>query len=231
MCRVPDFGAENISTPSQLVHTTAKNCHHHSCLQVMGFRIHTRFAAWLELVLISVLVPNASFLGHLCGILAGILYVEVPSVLPALSLLSGFALFNQAPSYTYNSGTAGAATARGRDSGGRSGQGARPPRRAAPQSAPPSDVDDASAEEAEFQEALRRSLRDTGRRGGGHEGGHGSGNDRAYGGAGNGADTVEAWRVAPSAPRDDGPSVAGRGGQGGIGADELRRRRLQRLDL
>ncbi|CAN0522665.1 unnamed protein product, partial [Ectocarpus sp. 8 AP-2014] len=41
--------------------------------QVMGFSVHTRYATWLELVLISFIVPNASFLGHLCGILAGVL--------------------------------------------------------------------------------------------------------------------------------------------------------------
>ena len=43
---------------------------------VMGMSIPSRYAAWLELVLISVLSPSASFLGHLAGILAGVLYVR-----------------------------------------------------------------------------------------------------------------------------------------------------------
>lgn len=38
---------------------------------IYGFHVPTKYAAWLELVLIHVLVPNASFLGHLCGIVAG----------------------------------------------------------------------------------------------------------------------------------------------------------------
>lgn len=34
---------------------------------VGGFNVPTRQAAWAELVLISLMSPNASFLGHLCG--------------------------------------------------------------------------------------------------------------------------------------------------------------------
>ena len=44
----------------------------------MGIRFPTQYAAWLELVLISMISPNASFLGHLAGILAGYLYVHGP---------------------------------------------------------------------------------------------------------------------------------------------------------
>lgn len=38
---------------------------------IYGFRVPTKYAAWLELVLIHVLVPHSSFMGHMCGILAG----------------------------------------------------------------------------------------------------------------------------------------------------------------
>lgn len=84
----------------------------------MGFKVHTRYAAWLELVLISVLVPNASFLGHLCGILAGVIYVEVPIMLPFLGLFPMLSLGSrsganryrgQQRSYTYNRGASGVA--------------------------------------------------------------------------------------------------------------------------
>lgn len=34
---------------------------------VFGFEVPTRLACWAELVLISFVTPNASFLGHLCG--------------------------------------------------------------------------------------------------------------------------------------------------------------------
>ena len=43
---------------------------------VMGlFIVPIRFTPWIELVIISVLVPNASFVGHLSGICVGILTV------------------------------------------------------------------------------------------------------------------------------------------------------------
>lgn len=75
--------------------------------QVLGIQVNTRYATWLELALISLLVPNASFLGHLCGIMAGILYVEVPTVLYVLNLVTGVGLARsrRGPSYTYSSGT------------------------------------------------------------------------------------------------------------------------------
>ncbi|XP_046431792.1 rhomboid-related protein 4-like [Neodiprion fabricii] len=41
---------------------------------VGGFRVPSKFAVWAELILIHLLVPNASFVGHLGGILAGCLY-------------------------------------------------------------------------------------------------------------------------------------------------------------
>ncbi|XP_002966977.2 rhomboid-like protein 14, mitochondrial [Selaginella moellendorffii] len=45
---------------------------------VYGFVVPARFAAWAELVLVQMFMPGASFLGHLSGILAGLLYVRAP---------------------------------------------------------------------------------------------------------------------------------------------------------
>jgi rhomboid domain-containing protein 1 len=45
---------------------------------VMGIQVPTKYAAWLELVVVSIVTPQASFLGHLAGILAGFLYVNGP---------------------------------------------------------------------------------------------------------------------------------------------------------
>lgn len=46
---------------------------------VMGFfPVPTRLACWAELVVISVLFPNVSFVGHLAGILVGLAYVWGP---------------------------------------------------------------------------------------------------------------------------------------------------------
>ena len=46
---------------------------------VMGmFPVPMRWACWVELIVIQVLVPNASFTGHLAGILVGMMYVKGP---------------------------------------------------------------------------------------------------------------------------------------------------------
>ncbi|TMW56405.1 hypothetical protein Poli38472_006415 [Pythium oligandrum] len=46
---------------------------------VYGFQVPTKYAAWLELVVIHMLVPRTSFMGHMCGILAGYIYVLTDS--------------------------------------------------------------------------------------------------------------------------------------------------------
>ncbi|KAL3512962.1 hypothetical protein ACH5RR_025679 [Cinchona calisaya] len=44
---------------------------------VHGVPVPARFAAWAELILIQMLVPGVSFIGHLGGILAGLLYLHL----------------------------------------------------------------------------------------------------------------------------------------------------------
>ncbi|XP_035215907.1 rhomboid-related protein 4-like [Stegodyphus dumicola] len=53
---------------------------HNYAQQVMGIPIivSARYAVWLELLLIQMFVPNASFFGHLAGILVGMAYVKGP---------------------------------------------------------------------------------------------------------------------------------------------------------
>jgi hypothetical protein len=46
---------------------------------IYGIRLPTRYVAWAELLIIQLLVPNASFAGHLAGIVAGLLWVR-PSI-------------------------------------------------------------------------------------------------------------------------------------------------------
>ena len=43
---------------------------------MLGIAVPSQYAAWLELVLISLMTPSASFLGHLAGILAGVIYIK-----------------------------------------------------------------------------------------------------------------------------------------------------------
>ena len=44
---------------------------------VWGVSVPTKFVAWLEMVVIQLVTPNASLIGHVCGILAGWLHVLV----------------------------------------------------------------------------------------------------------------------------------------------------------
>ena len=43
-----------------------------------GIRVSGKYAVWLELVAIQLMVPNASFVGHLAGILVGVAYTQGP---------------------------------------------------------------------------------------------------------------------------------------------------------
>lgn len=43
---------------------------------IMGMPVPSKYAAWAELLAIHLLVPNASFMGHLAGILAGCAYTS-----------------------------------------------------------------------------------------------------------------------------------------------------------
>ncbi|XP_035242115.1 rhomboid-related protein 4 isoform X1 [Anguilla anguilla] len=45
---------------------------------VMGFPVANRYACWAELILIHVMSPGTSFVGHLAGILVGLLYTTGP---------------------------------------------------------------------------------------------------------------------------------------------------------
>ncbi|XP_062872350.1 rhomboid-related protein 4 [Trichomycterus rosablanca] len=45
---------------------------------IMGLRVANCYACWVELVLIHLMNPGTSFLGHLAGILVGLLYTKGP---------------------------------------------------------------------------------------------------------------------------------------------------------
>jgi rhomboid domain-containing protein 1 len=60
---------------------------------IMGLPVPSRLVCWAELILIHVMVPNASFLGHLSGIIAGLMYIMGPlkAILNVLfSIFAGF---------------------------------------------------------------------------------------------------------------------------------------------
>lgn len=57
---------------------------------IMGILpVPSRLAVWAELIVISILVPNASFVGHLAGILVGMAYVMGPLKMMMESLFNG----------------------------------------------------------------------------------------------------------------------------------------------
>ena len=61
---------------------------------VHGLMVPARYAAWAELILIQMFVPGVSFLGHLGGILAGILYLKLKASYsgpnPLTKIIRGF---------------------------------------------------------------------------------------------------------------------------------------------
>jgi membrane associated rhomboid family serine protease len=44
---------------------------------MFGIRFPSKYMTWIELLAISLLTPNVSFVGHLCGILSGIVYMKI----------------------------------------------------------------------------------------------------------------------------------------------------------
>ncbi|XP_071798252.1 rhomboid-related protein 4-like [Asterias amurensis] len=198
---------------------------------VMGmFPVPSRYACWAELVLIQLLVPRASFTGHLAGILVGLAFVKGPlkdilDILPAmLSSRPGFqgAGTTGRRSYTYTSQTTGGRTT----GGGMPGQ--RPPYDS---SGMPGQGHAAGMnEEEQMQEAIRASLRQ----------GNNGPSMPPY------SENNSASSARPSAPPQEDqqngsrlyPNLSeftqqqGQGSQGSrhVDEDELRRRRLQRFD-
>lgn len=75
-----------------------------SYVSIMGLTVQTKYAAWLELLVISVLVPNASFIGHLAGILAGFAWLHggVDAVVVDLAAIVAGTLHTQARTFGYN---------------------------------------------------------------------------------------------------------------------------------
>lgn len=52
-----------------------------SYTNIYGVLVPSRYAAWVELLFIQMFVPGTSFVGHLCGILAGLIYMNSPAAI------------------------------------------------------------------------------------------------------------------------------------------------------
>ncbi|KAM7412647.1 hypothetical protein PAMA_020154 [Pampus argenteus] len=72
---------------------------------LMGIPVSNRYASWAELVLIHIMAPGSSFIGHLAGILVGLLYTAGP-LKTVMKKCAGFVTSNGYNSSGY-SGTGG----------------------------------------------------------------------------------------------------------------------------
>lgn len=60
-----------------------------------GIRVSGKYAVWVELIAIQLMVPNTSFIGHLAGILVGVAYTQGPLKLLMDLPIQGLALFSR----------------------------------------------------------------------------------------------------------------------------------------
>lgn len=101
-----------------------------STSNILGITIPTKYLAWFELVLTSVLNPSASFVGHLAGILAGMVYIHIPRTIQfGISMPGSFHSLMGNRSYTYAQGhanTSGRWSSSAPISGSRSSQPSQP---------------------------------------------------------------------------------------------------------
>ncbi|XP_041920257.1 LOW QUALITY PROTEIN: rhomboid-related protein 4-like [Alosa sapidissima] len=76
---------------------------------VLGFPVANRYACWVELVAIHIIAPGTSFVGHLAGILVGLLYTMGP-LKKAMTTCAGLVAaggFSQPASHFNSSGVSG----------------------------------------------------------------------------------------------------------------------------
>ncbi|KAM3616038.1 uncharacterized protein V6R79_011269 [Siganus canaliculatus] len=125
---------------------------------VMGFPVSNRYASWAELVLIHVTSPGTSFIGHLAGILVGLLYTRGPlkTIMKKCAGIVASNGFSSHPNTYYNStGSSGYSGA----PGGPSGYRQRAP------GDPTAAYTGGLTEEEQIEAAIRNSLNDRERRG------------------------------------------------------------------
>jgi hypothetical protein len=71
-----------------------------SLTNIYGLSIPLKYAAWVECIIISIITPNASFVGHLSGILAGVVYLKLQQHSHLFQFMTKYLFTNQ---YTYTS--------------------------------------------------------------------------------------------------------------------------------
>ncbi|XP_022594303.1 rhomboid-related protein 4 isoform X4 [Seriola dumerili] len=94
------------------------NNHYHpgGVTNVMGIPVSNQYASWVELVLIHITSPGTSFVGHLSGILVGLLYTSGPlkTIMKRCAEIVTSNGYNSRPGANYNSsGFSGQSSRRG----------------------------------------------------------------------------------------------------------------------
>uniref|UniRef100_A0A0K0EN06 Rhomboid domain-containing protein n=1 Tax=Strongyloides stercoralis TaxID=6248 RepID=A0A0K0EN06_STRER len=56
----------------------------------MGIPVPGKYSCWVELIAIQMITPNASFIGHLSGIIVGLIYMETGILRNIVSILENF---------------------------------------------------------------------------------------------------------------------------------------------
>ncbi|XP_059188000.1 rhomboid-related protein 4 isoform X2 [Centropristis striata] len=128
---------------------------------VMGFQVANRYASWVELVLIHVTSPGTSFVGHLAGILVGLLYTAGPlkTIMKKCAEFVTSNGYNSRPRTQYSSSGFSGYSGAG---GGASGYHQNPPDYTTTHSA---SYTGGLTEEEQMDAAIRNSLNDRGQSG------------------------------------------------------------------
>jgi len=82
------------------------NQYHCELSNIWGINIQSKYACWLELIIISIITPNASFIGHLAGILAGIFYMKLSRQINMIDTFINSLFLPTQRRYTYTRGYA-----------------------------------------------------------------------------------------------------------------------------
>ncbi|XP_023153685.1 rhomboid-related protein 4 [Amphiprion ocellaris] len=136
------------------------NNHYHpgGVTYVYGFPVPNHYASWVELILIHITAPGTSFVGHLAGILVGLLYTTGP-LKPIMKKCAEFVTSNGSysrPASYYNS--SGSSGYRG-TGGGYAGNHQYAPHYTTDHTAP---YTGGLTEEEQLEAAIRNSLNDRG---------------------------------------------------------------------
>ncbi|XP_058269361.1 rhomboid-related protein 4 isoform X1 [Hemibagrus wyckioides] len=132
---------------------------------IMGFPVANRYVCWVELVLIHIMNPGTSFIGHLSGILVGLLYTTGPLrtlMQTCAGFVGGHGNYGRPRTYYNSSGYSGYQMPYTTNRRPTDGQGSY--YRSEPSAPPQHPYTAGLSEQEQFEAALIASLQDQGQR-------------------------------------------------------------------